>query len=157
MTYIIEYGHAALLSNDPRSKTILHSRQSFEIYWVRIFWRLCRVGSFAEDYIGRLRWVEGIPEDIVIPVLTWGLQWQARDLAVVSSHTTAPTVGIRKSVSMGVFQYVSEHVVRVYEREHCTGELFVECIHHIDQLVVENLDSIVYLTDARHSVVAVPG
>jgi hypothetical protein len=99
--------------------------------------------------------VEGVPEDVLVPVSAGRLVRQARDLPVVPAHPAAPGVGDREPVCRGVGLDVVEDVVHVDVGEMRAGEC-VELVDEADEAAVEDADGAVDALDAGGAVGAVP-
>jgi hypothetical protein len=71
-------------------------RERADVHRVDVVGRLGAVGSPADDDVGRLRRVEGVPEYVLVPVGARRLVRQARHLPVVPAHPAAPRVRHRE-------------------------------------------------------------
>jgi hypothetical protein len=64
-----------------------------EVHRVHVGRELGAVGSLGDEDVGRLRRVEGVPEEVLVAVAARRLERQARHLPVVFAHAAATRVG----------------------------------------------------------------
>jgi hypothetical protein len=102
----------------------------------------------GDEDVGRLRGVEGVPEEVLVPVGARRLERQARDLPVVPADAAAPAVGDRGPQD-ALEDPVEVDVGEVRPRQR------VELVDQRDELLVEEIDGAVDLAHAGGAVRAV--
>jgi hypothetical protein len=111
------------------------------------------VDPVADEDVGRLRGVEGVPEEVLVAVGAGQLERQARDLPIVPPDAAAPAVDDLEPVRGGAARDVLEHAVDVDVGEVRAGER-VELVHKRHELPVEDADGGVDGLDAGDAVAA---
>jgi hypothetical protein len=108
----------------------------------------------GDEDVGRLRGVEGVPEEVLVPVGARRLERQARDLPVVPADAAAPAVGDRDAVGPGRPEDALEDPVEVDVGE-VRPRQRVEPVDQRGELLVEEIDGGVDLAHAGGAVRAV--
>jgi hypothetical protein len=105
----------------------------------------------CDELVGRLRGVEGVPEEVLVPVGARCLERQARGLPVVPADPAAPAGGDRDAVRPGRPEDVLEDSIEVDVGE-VRPRQRVELVDQRDELLVEEIDGVVDLTHAGGAV-----